>query len=144
VAAPASRSTQACRPSPPARRAPAASYRGADRRTDDPDGLVAADAPDRDRRARPALRERRIREVRPRAMVPDGGLTRSRYEEVFLRLVAGTAIRIGEDHYRPVKMRGWYHAVFVRLGEEGDEERVLSIDELLDPATVWLDGTAAG
>jgi hypothetical protein len=118
----------------PARRA-AESYRGDDRRTDVPDLEVIAAAPDVDRRVRPGVLERRIRGGRPVTVpFPDRYLTRSRYEQVFLRLVAGTPIVIGGETYRPVKMRGWYHAVFAG---PGGEERELSIDDLLAPEVEW-------
>jgi hypothetical protein len=119
----------------PPRRA-AEGYRGDDRRADVPDLEVISAAPDVDRRVRPALLERRIRGGRPVAVpFPDRYLTRSRYEQVFLRLVAGTPIVVGGETYRPVKMRGWYHAVFAG---PGGEERELSIDDLLAPEVEWL------
>ena len=121
--------------SAPPRRA-AEGYRGDDRRAFVPDLEVIAAAPDVDRRVRPALLERRIRGGRPVAVpFPDRYLTRSRYEQVFLRLVAGTPMVVGGQTYRPVKMRGWYHAVFAG---PGGEERELSIDDLLAPEVEWL------
>jgi hypothetical protein len=123
----------------PARRA-SESYRGDDRRTDVPDLEALTSAPDADRRVRPGVLERRIRGGRPVAVpFPDRYLTRSSYEQVFLRLVAGRPMVVGGRTYRPVKMRGWYHALFA--GPSG-EERELSIDDLLAPEVQWLDDPA--
>jgi hypothetical protein len=111
-------------------------YRGADRRSDETLGGETDTARDVDRRVRPAILERRISGRRPSATpFPDRHLTRSRYEEVFLQLVAGTRVVIAGKVYRPTTMRGWYHAAFV--GEDG-EERVLSLDDLLAPDVRWL------
>lgn len=122
----------------PARRAPTEAYRGEDRREDQPDLNGIDAAPEVDRRVRPGVLERRIRGRRPVAVpFPDRYLTRSRYEQVFLRLVAGTPIILGGRTYRPTKMRGWYHAVFV--GTADGQERELSIDELLAPDVRWLE-----
>ena len=125
----------------PARRA-SEGYRGDDRRVDVPDVEAIDAAPDVDRRVRPGVLERRIRGGRPVAVpFPDRYLTRSSYERVFLRLVAGTAMVVGGKTYRPARMRGWYHAVFAG---PGGEERELSIDELLAPEVQWLDRLSAG
>jgi hypothetical protein len=105
----------------PARRA-SESYRGDDRRIDVPDLEALTSAPDADRRVRPGVLERRIRGGRPVAVpFPDRYLTRSSYEQVFLRLVAGRPMVVGGRTYRPVKMRGWYHALFA--GPSGEERR---------------------
>ena len=91
---------------------------------------------------RPAILERRIHRGRPTAVpFPDRHLTRSSYEQVFLRLVAGTAITLGGRVYRPTKMRGWYHAAFEGANEA--EERLFSIGELLSPDVRWLESASS-
>ena len=94
-------------------------------------GLAAAQ-----RRAR-AL-ERRKRERRMRRVpvpFPDRRLTRSAYEQVFLKLVSGGRLRIGPETYTPVGMRGWDQAVFRR--DSDGKERLLSIDQLLKKINDW-------
>jgi hypothetical protein len=59
---------------------------------------------------------------------PDRRLTRSAYEQVFLKLVSGGKLRLGSELYTPVGMRGWYHAVFRR--ESDGSETLITIDEL--------------
>jgi hypothetical protein len=66
---------------------------------------------------------------------PDRRLTRSAYEQVFLKLVSGGRLRMGSDIYTPVGMKGWYHAIFRR--ESDGAERVLSIDQLLKKMNDW-------
>lgn len=66
---------------------------------------------------------------------PDRRLSRSAYEQVFLKLVSGGRLRVGRDLYTPVGMRGWYHAVFRR--ESDGAERLLSIDQLLKRMNDW-------
>ena|SRR5579872_2039740 len=66
---------------------------------------------------------------------PDRRLTRSAYEQVFLKLVSGGRLRIGNDLYRPVGMKGWYHAIFRR--DSDGAERLLSIDQLLAKMNDW-------
>lgn len=131
----------AARPVPPAAppvRLPAASYRGRSRRQDVPDPLAWDAAPDVDRRQRPGLLERRFHDTSAAAApFPDRDLTRSRYEEVFLRLAGGTPVRVDGGLYRPTRMRGWSHAVFVRA--DTGEERQFSIDELRADGVVWMD-----
>jgi hypothetical protein len=67
---------------------------------------------------------------------PDRRLTRSAYEQVFLKLVSGGKLRFGDDVYRPVGMKGWYHAIFRR--ESDGAERLLSIDQLLQRMGDWM------
>jgi hypothetical protein len=94
-------------------------------------------APDVDRRRRPGLLERRFHDTSTAATpFPDRELTRSRYEEVFLRLAGGTPVRVDGGVYRPTRMRGWSHAVFVKA--DTGEERQFSIDELRADGVVWL------
>ena len=68
--------------------------------------------------------------------VPDRRLTRSAYEQVFLKLVSGGRLKVGRDLYTPVGMKGWYHAVFRR--ESDGAERLLSIDQLLKRLNDWV------
>jgi len=66
---------------------------------------------------------------------PDRRLTRSAYEQVFLKLVSGSRLRIGRDTYTPVGMKGWYHAIFRR--DSDGRERLLTIDQLLKKMNDW-------
>lgn len=68
------------------------------------------------------------------SLIPSQRLTRSAYEKVFLKLGEGRQIRIGEELLTPVKVKGWYHSVFRDV--KGDE-RLLSIDQLLDHMGSW-------
>jgi hypothetical protein len=93
-----------------------------------------------DRRMRntsiPGERRQKDRRARNYAVpFPDRRLTRSAYEQVFLKLVSGSRLRIGRDAYRPVGMKGWYHAIFRR--ESDGKERLLTIDQLLKKMTDW-------
>ena len=67
---------------------------------------------------------------------PDRRLTRSAYEQVFLKLVSGGRLRMGTEIYTPVGMKGWYHAIFRR--ESDGAERLLSIDQLLKKMNDWM------
>jgi hypothetical protein len=66
---------------------------------------------------------------------PDRRLTRSAYEQVFLKLVSGGQLKVGSDLYTPVGMKGWYHAIFRR--ESDGSEKLLSIDQLLKKMGDW-------
>ena len=66
---------------------------------------------------------------------PDRRLTRSVYEQVFLKLVSGGRLRIGGDTYTPVGMIGWDQAVFRR--DSDGKRRLLSIDQLLRRMNDW-------
>jgi len=66
---------------------------------------------------------------------PDRRLTRSAYEQVFLKLVSGGRLRIGSDTYTPVGMIGWDQAVFRR--DSDGKRRLLSIDQLLRRMNDW-------
>ena len=82
---------------------------------------------------------RRMRERRKRHLVipfPDRRLTRSAYEQVFLKLVSGGRLRVGNDFYTPVGMKGWYHAIFRR--DSDGAEKLLSIDQLLKRMGDWV------
>ncbi|HEX8409154.1 MAG TPA: hypothetical protein VF883_09830 [Thermoanaerobaculia bacterium] len=67
---------------------------------------------------------------------PDRRLTRSAYEQVFLKLVSGGRLKMGTDIYTPVGMKGWYHAIFRR--ESDGAEKLLSIDQLLKKMSDWV------
>jgi hypothetical protein len=66
---------------------------------------------------------------------PDRRLTRSAYEQVFLKLVSGGKLRVGEDLYSPIGMKGWYHAIFRR--DSDGAERLMTIDQLLQTMNDW-------
>jgi len=65
---------------------------------------------------------------------PSPRLTRSVYEKVFLDLTSGRRLRIADEVLTPVKVKGWYHAIF--RAPDG-RERMLSIDQLLRYAGAW-------
>lgn len=87
----------------------------------------------------PPARERRRASDRRRNQYavpfPDRRLTRSAYEQVFLKLVSGGRLRLGDDLYTPIGMKGWYHAIFRR--ESDGTERLLTIDQLLKKMGDW-------
>ncbi len=58
------------------------------------------------------------------------------YEQVFLKLVSGGRLRMGNDLYRPIGMKGWYQAIFRR--ESDGRERLFSIDQLLRKMDDWV------
>jgi hypothetical protein len=66
---------------------------------------------------------------------PDRRLTRSAYEQVFLQLVSGRKLRMGSELYKPIGMKGWYHAIFRR--ESDGAERLMTIDQLLRKMNDW-------
>jgi len=130
-------------PTPPARRA-------AQRRATKP--AEAAAAPRPARRAAPAAAAKAPKEAAPRRRTaqrrtaerrtrkdpipfPDRRLTRSAYEQVFLKLVSGGRLRIGRELYTPVGMKGWYHAILRR--DSDGKERLLSVDQLLKKLKDW-------
>jgi hypothetical protein len=88
---------------------------------------------------KPTRERRRASDRRKNAFAvpfPDRRLTRSAYEQVFLKLVSGGRLRVGKDLYTPIGMKGWYHAVFRR--ESDGRERLLSIDQLLKKMNDWV------
>ncbi|HYI08346.1 MAG TPA: hypothetical protein VEK57_04690 [Thermoanaerobaculia bacterium] len=86
-----------------------------------------------------AIRERRRNNDRRKRgysiPFPDRRLTRSAYEQVFLKLVSGGRLKMGTDIYTPVGMKGWYHAIFRR--ESDGAEKLLTIDQLLKKMNDW-------
>jgi hypothetical protein len=78
---------------------------------------------------------RRVPERRQSASpTPSRRLTRSAYEKVFLKLVSGRSLRIGNELLTPIKVSGWYHSIF---RDQRGEERLLSIDQLLAYMGSW-------
>ena len=119
------------------------------RRQDRPGKLIPKRAPHGfDRRGMSLLRgnggngsaqERRRNDRRKRSYAipfPDRRLTRSAYEQVFLKLVSGGRLKVGSDYYTPVGMKGWYHAIFRR--ESDGAEKLLTIDQLLKRMSDWV------
>ncbi len=99
---------------------------------------AAVKSPRRDAAPRRRMAQRRGSERRTRKdpiPFPDRRLTRSAYEQVFLKLVSGGRLRIGRELYTPVGMKGWYHAVLRR--DSDSKERLLSVDQLLKKLKDW-------
>lgn len=67
---------------------------------------------------------------------PDRRLKRSAYEQVFLKLVSGRKLRIGDQTFTPVGMRGWYHALF--RSDATGKQRLLTIDQLVRRMEDWV------
>jgi hypothetical protein len=65
---------------------------------------------------------------------PAPRLSRSAYEKVFRQLSSGKRLQIGREVLTPVAVKGWYHAVFRNAG---GEERLLSIDQVLEHMDGW-------
>jgi len=113
------------------------------RRSDTPGKLVPPRGPQYvDRRTTdmgtPAATNRRRSARRRNAYAvpfPDRRLSRSAYEQVFLKLVSGGRLKVGKDLYTPVGMKGWYHAIFRRQSD--GKERLLTIDQLLKKMDDW-------
>ena len=87
---------------------------------------------------KPARERRRIADRRRKQFTvpfPDRRLTRSAYEQVLLKLVSGGRLRVGNDLYMPVGMKGWYHAIFRR--ESDGSEKLMTIDQLLRKLKDW-------
>jgi hypothetical protein len=82
---------------------------------------------------RRAARERRANHYA--IPFPDRRLTRSAYEQVFLKLVSGERLRVGREIYTPIGMKGWYHAVFRRQSD--GKETLMTIDQLLKNLNDW-------
>jgi hypothetical protein len=85
-----------------------------------------------DRRATDASREEERRQQERRAAsqeVEGPPLSRSLYEDVFVRAGSRTPLFIGNERLEPVRFRGWYHIEF--RAEDGTEHQ-LSIDQILE------------
>jgi hypothetical protein len=61
-------------------------------------------------------------------------LSRSAYERVFRQLASGKRLRVGREILTPIAVKGWYHALF---RNSRGEERMLSIDQVLENADGW-------
>jgi hypothetical protein len=72
-------------------------------------------------------------------LFPAGKLTRSRYERVLIRAIAGQHLRLVDDWYIPTAMRGWSEVIFRR--EKDATRHAFSIDYLLKHARAWRPGT---
>jgi hypothetical protein len=71
-------------------------------------------------------------------LFPPTKLSRSRYERVLMRAIAGEHLRLGDQWYIPTAMRGWSEVIFRR---ENDATRhAFSIDYLLKHARAWRSG----
>jgi hypothetical protein len=119
------------RPAPDGR-----SRAGLSRRRNDTQGTLLPPRPAQylDRRGTSLLpRERRKKGYN--VPFPDRRLTRSAYEQVFLKLVSGGKLRMGDELYSPIGMKGWYHAIFRR--DSDSAERLLTIDQLLQRMNDW-------
>lgn len=68
-------------------------------------------------------------------LFPERLLSRSRYERVLIRAIAGDVLRMNGHDYRPVGMRGWAEVVFERL-DTATRHRY-SIDFLLQHLEQW-------
>lgn len=73
---------------------------------------------------------------RPATTLPARRLTRSAYENVFIKLASGGHLKLGDEILTPIAVKGWYHSVF-RSGN--GEERLISIDQLLEHIGSWQD-----
>jgi hypothetical protein len=94
-----------------------------------------------DRRSRAAQAERERRQAdrrhsRKAIPFPDRRLTRSAYEQVFLKLVSGGRLRVNGQTYTPIGMKGWLQAIFRR--DSDGAERLFSIDQLLRRIDDWV------
>jgi hypothetical protein len=72
-------------------------------------------------------------------LFPTRTLSRSRYERVLIRAIAGQHLRLHDDWYIPTAMRGWSEVIFRR--ERDGTRHAFSIDYLLQHARAWRPGT---
>jgi hypothetical protein len=93
--------------------------------------LEVADKPARERRRKTDRRRKQFT-----VPFPDRRLTRSAYEQVFLKLVSGGRLRVGKHLYTPVGMKGWYHAILRRVSD--GSEKLMTIDQLLKKMNDWI------
>ena len=92
-----------------------------------------------DRRERVALPPRLERRASPdrRSVPPPPAaqrLSRSAYESVFRNVARGKRLIIEDEVLTPVRIKGWYHAMFEN---ETGEERMLSIDQVVHSGGRW-------
>jgi hypothetical protein len=74
-------------------------------------------------------------------LFPVRALPRSRYEQVFIRAIAGRKLQIQRDWYTPTGMKGWSHVVFAR--DRDNTRHVFSLDYLLRHLDAWNIGPRA-
>jgi hypothetical protein len=74
-------------------------------------------------------------------LFPLRALPRSRYERVFIRAIARERLRLGDDWYTPVGMRGWSHVIFRR--DRDQTRHAFSLDFLLRRLDDWDVGPRA-
>jgi hypothetical protein len=85
---------------------------------------------------RPLAYESVGRSCRWTNLFPLKTLSRSKYERIFMRAIAGQKLRLHGDSYTPTGMRGWSHVVFLR--DRDQSRRVLSLDFLLRHERSWM------
>jgi hypothetical protein len=68
-------------------------------------------------------------------LFPESALSRSRYERVLIRAIAGRPLRIRGRWHVPVGMRGWSAVVF--RAERGGQTRTVPIDALIAHLEAW-------
>jgi hypothetical protein len=71
-------------------------------------------------------------------LFPPHRLSRSRYENVLMRAIAGQHLQLNENWYIPTAMRGWSEVIFRR--ETDATRHAFSIDYLLRHARAWRPG----
>lgn len=67
---------------------------------------------------------------------PDRRLSRSTYEQVFLRLVSGRKLNLNGQLFTPIGMKGWYHALF--RSDTTGKQRLMTIDQLVRRLDDWV------
>lgn len=70
-------------------------------------------------------------------LFPEKALSRSLYERVMIRAIAGQQLRIGRRRYTPVGMNGWSRVVF---RDDAGIRRIFSIDYLIGHLNAWERG----
>jgi hypothetical protein len=68
-------------------------------------------------------------------LFPEHKLSRSLYERVLIRAIAGKALRLGRNRYLPVRMQGWSRVVFRR--EDSGTLHTFPIDYLVGHLREW-------
>ena len=68
-------------------------------------------------------------------LFPVRALARSRYESVFIRAIARKKLRLGDEWFTPVGMRGWSGVVF--RSDRDNSRHVFSLDFLLRHLDTW-------
>lgn len=68
-------------------------------------------------------------------LFPESVLSRSRYERVLIRAIAGRRLRLNGRWYVPIGMQGWSLVIFRE--EESQKRRIFSVDELVGLLDRW-------